>query len=438
MSTNPTIQSIYSKVNKNYNSIDSLPDEVVQEILEYTNLETYSPRTQDGTRYPINNDYPTLKTMRLVNAAFNKVASRHLFRIIVLYEHPERYAALNKVAGTPYLACWVRRIQLANLGYLPDCQDFEEYVELIRRSRGPSSTHFRHPPAGGPLAKLDFSMERCFERYTDWRDGERIMKEHVKNGTAPPLDLHLLPSLSRVESIGLFELRVVKRKPAETLCGELSTQQPETRRFYETGLIEENAMKNSRYVRLCHLPTFMIAASTSGKDIRCFTVHRLDELLKSEHYNDDNDAIHLPNLRRLEIDLREIWYSYGGMDDPGNLASWLHNLTELEELHIYQNPHMAACSADVVRLLRHLSLPTLSTVDFRNVNASFTSLKRFLSKHNKTLKSIKIVEPTMKQERWDDFHQRFAAGGSRAAGKKIWFSKEVWRSSKDGNWLQPW
>lgn len=424
--TNPTVQSIYSKVSKDYESIDSVPDEVIQEILRYTGIETFSPPTKYGHRYPVNDDYSVLKTMRLVNAAFNKVASRHLFRIIVLYEHPERYSALNQVASTPYLACWVRRIQLANLGYLPDCQDYAEHVELMDRSRGPCSTYFRHPPAGGPLAKLDFALEKCFERYTNWRDGERIMKEHVKNGTAPALDLHLLPSLSRVESIGLLEMRVVKRKPMETSCGNLWTQRPETPRFYETGLIEENAMRNVRCVRFCHLPTFMIAASTSGKHIRCFTVHRLDELLKSRSYNDNNVGIGLPKLRRLELDLSEVWCNYDEMDDPGKLAPWLHNLSKLEELHIHQNPQRSHRSADVVRLLRHLSLPKLSTVHFRNVNASFTSLELFLSKHDKTLKSIDIFQPTMKQERWDEFRKNFMVGVPRAAGKKIWFSNEVW------------
>ena len=65
------------------------------------------------------------------------------------------------------------------------------------------------------MAKLNFSSEEAYNRYVLWRNGEYTMRQHVKNGTAQHLDLHLLLNLQSVETVGLQEMRVVQRVPKE-------------------------------------------------------------------------------------------------------------------------------------------------------------------------------------------------------------------------------
>ena len=153
-------------------------------------------------------------------------------------------------------------------------------------------------PSNGRFADLDLNPEETYKRYLTWCDGERIMKEHLEKGTAPQLDLHLLPNLRSVETVGLHVMRTIQKRWG----------QPETRRFVETGLIEENTMRSRwiPYVPPCHLPTFIIALSASGTALSSLTVHRLEELFKGKEYDNDNPALNLKGLRRLHINLAEI------------------------------------------------------------------------------------------------------------------------------------
>ena len=206
-------------------SIDILPIEVLQQVLSYLEDDIWPPC---GT----NDEYPVLKTMRLVNSAFNKVASPFLFRSVLLYEHTKCYTALNKIACVPYLAPLVEGVQLAELGYLPDCcredegkdesihdcqtdeacGSFDHWRSFRAGKRGPCSSAQFQPPAGGPMAKLSFYPQEMYKRYVAWRDGERTMKKHVRNGTAPSLHLRQLYNLRHIETVGLHKMRVIKRK----------------------------------------------------------------------------------------------------------------------------------------------------------------------------------------------------------------------------------
>ncbi|KAL8794936.1 MAG: hypothetical protein Q9195_002518 [Heterodermia aff. obscurata] len=439
---NTVIQSISTKLRKAKDtSIDVLPTEILEQILSYT---------EDDPLFPsqTNDEYPLLKTMRLVNAAFNKVASPFLFRTMVLYEHPTRYAALNSIANVPYLAPLVEGVDLAELGYLPDCSHYGEQLEreqcdcrsneecgsfdlwqLCRTRTRRQCYDFRfEPPAGGPLSKLDFSPKEMYKRYVSWRDGERTMKEHVRNGTAPSLDLDRLPNLRHVESVGRPKMRTLKWT---------WSWQSEPRRFIETGLIAENGLKGIPHVPLCHLPTFLIAASACSKNLTSLTIHRLDELFKFKEYNNDNPALQLRSLHSLRIDLADVWYSYDSLNDPAELAPWVHSLQNLEELRIYQNSQLHDGLADVVRLLRHVNLPKLAKFVLHDGLVGYKILKTFLSKHDSTLRWIEVVKPMMEQERWEKLKERYIPGGPLAHGKEVRLSKFLrWNffTDRDEGW----
>ena len=366
--------------------------------------------------------------MRLVSPAFNTVASRYLFETIILYEHPDRWKALNHIAGIFYLAPLVQCVQLPQLGYLPDCNRDDpeeggpkhdcrlsiacgsyEHWDYYRDFRF-CCTHRSNPPAGGPFAKMDFSSEEIYKRYLRWIEGERVMKQHVEEGTAPSLNLHQLTNLKHVETIGLREMRVIKRKYADFA---------ETRRYFETGLIETNALHGSRYVPLCHLPTFMIACSASGKELTSLTIHRLDELFKGLEYNNDNPSLHLKHLRCLKIDLAGVWYNHQNMDDHTRLAPWVYKLEKLETVQILQNPEAGYNQADVPRLLRSVTFPKLKSFELKHGIASYQVLKYFLQGHNETLRSIYIQHPIMEKERWAKLKARYALGTPQACGKEV-------------------
>lgn len=486
------VASIQSKLDQaKGTSLDSLPAEITEQIVDYDQIEALSSQG-----WPINDEYPVLKTMRLVSPAFNKVASQYLFNTIILYEHPDRYEGLNKIAKTSYLAPLVEYVQLANLGFLPDCsiqhgapsiswenegeegkeeEEAEAYegaaddwqAEVRREEEHPADegladegqadvgkdkeephncftsekcgsfsfwraitnhydsvfqTIFLYPPTGGPLSNLDFSPEAIYARYMTWRDGEFAMKAHIKNGTAPRLDLHFLPNLQNLEAVGLKEMRVINRS---SRGGSFGHALPETRRYFETGLIEANALFGSRSATLTHLPTFMIAASACGKSLTSLTVHRVDELFQDQEHDYSNLAIGLPNLRSLKIDLREFWYDYSSMTDPTALAPWMHDLENLEELHVSQNSDAAYYQADVLSLLEELQFPKMTTVDFSNGILDFRVLAAFLSKYQETLSLVKVNRPFMEKHSWEEICQRYGPGSRFAEGKIVCLSEKV-------------
>ena len=183
---------------------------------------------------------------------------------------------------------------------------------------------------------------------------------------------------------------------------------------------------------LCHLPTFLIAASVCSKNLTSLSIHRLDELFKGEEYNNDNPALQLRSLRSLGIDLADLWYSYDYLDDPTQLAPWVHNLQNLEELQIYQNGQRHYGQADVLRLLRHVSLPKLAKFSLHDGLVGYKVLKTFLSKHNATLRLIDIEKPIMEQERWEKLRERYILGAPLAHGKEVRLSKfPHWRYFTD-------
>lgn len=183
---------------------------------------------------------------------------------------------------------------------------------------------------------------------------------------------------------------------------------------------------------LCQLPTFLIAASVCSRNLTSLSIHRLDELLKGKEYNNDNPALQVQSLRSLRIDLAELWYSYDSLDDPKELAPWVHNLPNLEELRIYQNSLSLYGQADVLRLFRRVSLPKLAKFSLHDGIVGYKVLKTFLSKQNATLRLIDIVKPRMEQERWEKLKERYILGAPLAHGKEVRLSEfPHWRYLKD-------
>ena len=101
-----------------------LSQEILDEIaFQLAKLESSSGELQGELReknkdYPKNDEYPPLKSLRLVNKAWSISATFLLFRTVVLYLHSERWEALNRVCNSPRLAKYVQCIQIAELAPL--------------------------------------------------------------------------------------------------------------------------------------------------------------------------------------------------------------------------------------------------------------------------------------------------------------------------------
>ena len=147
------------------------------------------------------NDNPLYKTLRQVSKAFNGIATPRLFHTVVLYQHPDRWGALNNIAQRPDLSIHVKKLQLAHIPRLPVYQK-ETWISETSHIRGHRGEMVEHPPLGGALADLDFAdVDAGFARYSHWIEGEQLMKQHYASGTALPLLLDSFGPLE-VETIG--------------------------------------------------------------------------------------------------------------------------------------------------------------------------------------------------------------------------------------------
>ena len=177
-----------------------------------------------------------------MSKAVNAVVAPYLFETVVLYQHTKRWAELNQIAHSSNLAPLVKHLKLTHLPWLPYLKTYDQWCAASAPGRGYRGYMTEHPPAGGPLAALDFqSKEEGYGRYSSWRQGEPVMRQHESRGTAPQLDLELLVNLKSIETIGIADLTVIERKPWQRWHG-LWKVGPATRRHFETGLLDGNGI----------------------------------------------------------------------------------------------------------------------------------------------------------------------------------------------------
>lgn len=307
--------------------------------------------------YHRNDEYPLWKSLRQVNKAFNSFATPRVFRTILLHQHAESWERLNDIANTEHLAPLVRRIQIAHIGYLKQCQTIRDWLHT-----GDPFLNEQYPPAGGPMARLlrlglrddlenqydlefqdnvkgedDLESEddldsqdesesqddldsrddeerqrdsECYERYVWWLEGEATMRKHEKKGTAPWLDLQLLINLETIETVGREELSVIKRMPIRGKFGtDLRT--PDIRRHVETCVCDEKTSNTIWYysspevkldVPLTHLPLMIFALNMSSRHLKHLKLSRYDELFRSSETDKTSKFIVLESLDHLEID----------------------------------------------------------------------------------------------------------------------------------------
>jgi len=384
--------------------LDQLPREIFDQIIYHCKHEASFHGQIAIDHYPINDEWLPLKTLRLVNKRMNILVSSCLFKSITLYQHVGYWESLNNIANTPTLASHVEHLRLAHVGYVRQ-EGQESWNTLTADSRGHRGHFVEHPPARGPLAQWDFGAEASWERYRSWRDAETVMRNHEATKTAPQVSLNLLVNLRSIETIGLGALRTIKRKPWMRSNG-LCKQRPGSRRYFATGLNDENTSRGvppgaRPYIPSIHLQTMMIALQTCGRDLHKLTVHRVQEL-----WYINEPCLGLPSLEHLVIDSTHVRYHDWLEARIHKVSQWVLDLKSLKHLEIRQNP-TAKNNPDICKILKNADWPKLRRLELTNTETPLASLENFVARHIEKLDYLSIIWPVIDTEDWAEFRSQF-------------------------------
>jgi len=78
----------------------------------------------------------TLKALRLVSRQCANLVTEKLFTTIFVYMLNDRWSALNNIASSPKLACFVKKIELCNDPTAGRCLSFQQWYEHNERKTG--------------------------------------------------------------------------------------------------------------------------------------------------------------------------------------------------------------------------------------------------------------------------------------------------------------
>ena len=395
-----------------------MPPEVHDEIFCYVQIARR-----------VTNDNPLYKTLRRVNKAFNTIATPRLFHTIVLYQHPDRWDALNNIAQRPDLNIHVKKLQLAHIPHLP-VYDKEKWISATSHLRGHRGEMVEHPPLGGPLAELDFAdVDTGFARYSHWIGGEQLMEELHASGTALPLLLDSFGPLE-VETIGDYELSFHKRR-SHRLTHRWWHKGPTSRREIETGLNNEpyaHVLFQSKHVSKVHLELLMFANKGALGNVTSLIIHHTTELVGT------TVGLEIPTLQRLQLDL----ISYDGANDylPGRmncefLSRWVYKLPNLETLSLTQSPaiHNAANFFAMFNE-QGVHFPKLASIYLTKPETTCEALLTFADRHFSTIKHLEISEPIMRPSEWKDFIAQIETM-FRHSTKILALTKDSWKAPGD-------
>ena len=382
---NVTDSSNTASETRNLSPYERLPLEIHDQIFAFAE--------QSG---PITNDNPLLKTFRHVSKHFNNIATPRLFHTIVLYQHSDRWKALNQIARQPELAKHVKLIQLSCLRELTNTGSagYQNYEHPYHRG-----TMADYPPEGGFLAKLDHSSFRArFARYRSWNSKEKLVSRDFDYQKAPVLDLQLFGPLA-IETLGPRELSIVKRRGIDTVTQDAPRPNYCTRRHAETGIHEHtprfSQQPDAPIVSPRHMHLFMYASKTANANITSLTLHHVCELMS------DVGGLEVPHLRHLKLDFG---ITNSSMLCSPRLGVWLllGKLEKLEELVLVQHPETED-AVNVIGVLSQTYFPSLSRVTLTSPETTYNAMVDFVKRHLGTLQHLRISSPIMRPSDWSRF-----------------------------------
>lgn len=380
-------------------SISDLPTELFEEIFLWAKLGQNTPTRRlddydDPNVFSQNEEYPLFKSLRLVCRRLRDVATPRLFHTVVLLYHDKSWGHLNNIALSSHLAPHVRIVQVATVARL--LYPLHAYGELLEgwwNVSQPSEMALTTRPNGGRFAKIRNDRSRCFEAYKRWHDGEQAMAQlhavlcECEGGVTdliPRLYLNRLPRLRRVETIGHYELAVVKRKKSDCMGhGRWLLNGNRSRREMETMIIDSSL---DEFDPSENLDLFLAAAQYCGLIWDTFTIRRVQDLLTGSF------ATYSRTMRRLELDFQQPqWRMLRPLPEDFQLASWVRTLDNLEELSVVM-PHVRehTCYFDPLILLTDVTFPRLRLLSLKRESIEQDSLVHFTERHRLTLRRMRF------------------------------------------------
>ena len=403
--------------------IQALPPEILHEIFKWANCKRRIP-SHDTTYYQSgfniilsptpaepNGDHPLYKSFRQVCRVWHNIATPLLFHTLTLLFHVDSWANLDSICSRPHLGQHVRIIQLDTSKPIPLC-DLNEWQAYINGEfEPPRYGHWR--PWSGPVVMRHQDHHKAYSRYVYWRNGEQAMNACWAARSAPRLQIHLLPNLRRIETIGRKDLVVVKTQSRDILA--------QRRRVDVSN----------------HLPTFSKACNSLQMDPITLSIRDGSELISMHgvqlrSLRDGSEIISMHTamplrwLQCLELNLIEDTGYYGSSPflefDKAPRASWVHGFDSLEELSMIVAPD---CNdyRSTFSLFSRMMLPRLRTVYLKRVRLLYIWLDAFLQAHRDTIRNLCIEEPRMVFEDWIKFRLQEQQCEWKAANKVLQLSE---------------
>lgn len=317
----------------------------------------------------------SLKALRLVSRHFNSLPLGHLFSTIFIYMHTDRWSALNTIANTPHLARHVNRIEISNAELTRCFFDYQPWQrrrahEVFPFIQWPEPPKQLRQGVGSTMARTynelraSPSEEAAYSRYQTWYSGERALVNLLREGKAPPLDLHKLRNL-----------RVVTTHDARLQFNVHFTHSSDPRVYTHSRRVLETGTKYFDRLDNVHLSLFMLAINQSDFALGKLQISHFSELLSDSSHR----PFTIPSLHHLVIGPPTVGQPVGTGDVcmPLRLATWVTTLPQLTVLEVYRT-RGCADNTDLFAMLHDVHWPKLRIVRLQMVRTLKTSLRHFL------------------------------------------------------------
>ena len=428
-----------------------LPLEILEQIFTWSECDRTVSKTpfpgniqEDPNCLNPNDEYPCLKSFRMVCKSWNSLATALLFKSIILLQNIDSWRNLRNICITSHLAQHVRTIRLATNRqlnfYTPNEWRRKAWIDPPRICS----------PNGGPLSSLPSDHDSYIARYQAWYSSEEQLWAYWSTNTAPELPLHQLPHLERVETIGHKELAIVKMKAQLSTFRHMGcywrtyqdqtrqeldarpywhTYPERTRREVET-LIEDvySAAEgdfdasSSSTAGFRHLDVLSTALRNSRVSLPTLALRSTIELSGGGTNNGHTGLV--PGLRRLELNLGSHEEKALYLSPPATpshpalsnrLSHWLQHLTDLSiTMHVFCREW-----ADIFLFLRDVRFPALRTVNLKTVRTTYRTLDAFVQNHRESIRSLRIIEPRMEPVDWVRFCEQEKGRAWTMEGKRL-------------------
>ena len=322
--------------------------------------------------------------------------------------HPERWDMLSGIANKPYLARHVECLKVVTTGmpwthslpkweycFFQDLQEIPQKIEkfevMAQPRLGIGSTFAKSAElgvVGVSRAHTLQDVEKAYERYRYWVNGEHQIRRMIKNDLTPSVDWC---KLLRLRSIDTLEGNDIVQVPA---------------RITRSG---KNILVDRRVIDACcpygnRIDTYNLhfavqSVYESGNCLSRLTLHHAVEMLA-----DTSQLTHFPNLYRMTLARPYRDISHAEEFDQIQMAPWIENLPELHTLELHQSPEDERL-INIPRLMAHHNCPNLKVLTLNHILTTATDLSIFLRPHIGALECLTIETPVISPPDWNSMRE---------------------------------